>query len=251
MTYEANRPVKTSIRTFEIVEQLSRTDAVRVSELAAELETSKGIIHNHLSTLRELGYVRQADDGYQLSPKLLRVGFRTRSNSRLYTFAHDFLNAFASQFETGVVLVETAGSDCVVVDAHAVPDTAAVGVGTAIPNSTSIVGQAISALNDTTDQHASADDDTATLGHSLAEQGYTVGSLSEEVPLNCAAAPIVDDAGDCYGCLGVLLSEELSDQQRQRITEATVRLRERIETRFRSGWDDTRSFATEKHSWIE
>jgi|AntDeeMinimDraft_4_1070355.scaffolds.fasta_scaffold00296_5 DNA-binding IclR family transcriptional regulator len=250
MTYEANRPVKTSIKTFEIIEQLSRTDGVRISDLAADMETSKGIIHNHLSTLRELNYVRKADDGYQLSPKLLRVGFRTRSNSRLYTFAHDFLTAFASQFETGVLLVETAGSDCIVVDAHDIPDTA-VDVGTAIPSSTSLPGQVISAQNDTSDRSESVSDDTEAMGDSLVEQGYIVGPLSAEISHRCVAAPIVDETGDCYGCLAVLLPAELSDQQRQRITEATVRLRERIETRFRSGWDDTRSFATEKHSWIE
>jgi len=250
MTYEVNRPVKTSLKTFAIIEQLSRTDRVRVSDLAADLETSKGIIHNHLSTLRELGYVRKADDGYQLSPKLLRVGFRTRSNSRLYTFAHDFLAAFANQFETSVLLVETAGSDCVVVDTHDIPDTT-VDVGTAIPRSTSLPGQAISAQNETIDHGESVSNDTGAMGDSLDEQGYIVGPLSDEITHRCVAAPIVDDADDCYGCLAVLLPTELSDQQRQRITEATVRLRERIETRFRSGWDDTRSFATEKHSWIE
>ena len=54
--------------------------------------------------------------------------------------------------------------------------------------------------------------------------------------------------GDCYGSLAVVLPEKLSDQQTQRISEAAIQLRSRIENRFGSGWDDTRSFATEKHS---
>lgn len=55
MDYEVNRRIATSARTFSIVEHLSAVDAAGVSTLADELDMSKGIVHNHLSTLRELG----------------------------------------------------------------------------------------------------------------------------------------------------------------------------------------------------
>ena len=41
---------------------LSAEGKLGVSALAAELNVSKGIVHNHLSTLRELGYVRKVGE---------------------------------------------------------------------------------------------------------------------------------------------------------------------------------------------
>jgi len=250
MTYEANRPVKTSARTFEIIEQLSRTDHTRVSQLAAELDMSKGIIHNHLSTLRELGYVRKVDDRYQLSPKLLTVGFRARSHSQLYRFAHELLEAFSDRFDTGVVLCERAGTDCVVIDAHQLPTATTITVGTAVPISTSLPGLVI-AGGDTDDVSidSAPEYDSKPISESVDEQGYTIGPITAETPITCVAAPILDASGNCRGSLGVLLTDGSSEQQSE-IVEATVQLRQRIENRFTSGWDDNRSFATEKHSWI-
>lgn len=252
MTYEANRPVKTSVRTFEIIEQLSRTDHTRVSQLAAELDMSKGIVHNHLSTLRELGYVRKVGDDYRLSPKLLSVGFQARSHSQLYSFAHELLGAFANRFDTGVVLCERAGTDCVVVDAHQLPSATTLTVGTAVPISNSLPGLVISTTTAESDvpPESAPEYDPTTIGESVDEQGYCIGPITTDTPISCVAAPILDAAGRCRGSLGVLLADSSADQQSQRTVESTVQLRQRLESRFTSGWDENRSFATEKHSWI-
>lgn len=252
MSYRANRLVKTSVRTFAIVEQMSQTDHVRVSELATELETSKGIIHNHLSTLRELGYVRKVDDGYQLSPKLLQLGYQTRSNARLYTAAHDLLGEFSDRFETGVVLFEAAGSECVAVDAHTVSEATTFGVGTSVAVQSSLPGHVIYAQNGDADWIDSSHQyELSTISDAVDEQGYAVGPIASGIPLRCVASPIRNEADDCYGCFILIPPEGLSDQQTQRISEAAIRLRSRIENRLCSSWDETRSFATEKHSWIK
>ena len=196
MRYKANRLVKTSVRTFDIVEQMSQTDHVRVSELATELETSKGIIHNHLSTLRELGYVRKADDGYQLSPKLLQLGYQTRSNARLYTAAHELLGEFSDRFETGVVLFEAAGSECVAVDAHTVSETTTVGVGTSVAVQSSLPGHVIYAQNGDVDWiNSSHQYELSTISDSVGVQEYAVGPIASGIPLTCVVSPIVNEGG--------------------------------------------------------
>jgi len=48
----------------------------------------------------------------------------------------------------------------------------------------------------------------------------------------------------------VILADSLPDHRLERITEAAVTLRERVESRHQSGWTTERSFATEKHAWI-
>jgi len=257
MSFKANRPVKTSLKTFEIIEQLSHTDRVRLSRLAEELDESKGIVHNHLSTLRELGYVRKIGDRYQLSPKLLSVGFRARSQSRLFTAAHPPLSELADRLETGVVLCEPASTECIVTDSQRLPEGLDIGVGTAIPISESLPGLVVAVAaadegsTDTTAEHEpAAEYHLAAIGEALTEQGYAVGPLTSATAVDCIAVPVVDDAGDCYGSAGVLLPADVSEQRSQQLIEAAVQLRTRIETRLDSGWESTRSFATEKHSWI-
>jgi len=260
MSFEANRPVKTSVKTFEIVEQLSRTDRIRLSQLAADLDESKGIVHNHLSTLRELGYVRKIGDRYQLSPKLLSVGFRARSHSRLFTAARSPLSDLADRLDTGVVLCERAATECLVTDAYRLPQRLDIGVGTAIPISESLPGLvAASAAASATDGESiktqiepapAAEYDPAAIREALAEQGAVVGPLTSSTTVGCVAVPLVDEAGDCYGSAGILLPTDAADQQSAELVEAAVRLRSRIETQLDSGWESTRSFATEKHSWI-
>ena len=275
MSFKANRPVKTSLKTFEIIEQLSHTDRVRLSRLAEELDESKGIVHNHLSTLRELGYVRKIGDRYQLSPKLLSVGFRARSQSRLFTAGRPPLSELTDRLDAGVVLCEPASTECIVTDSQRLPEGLDIDVGTAIPISESLPGLVVAVAaadegsTDTTAEHEPAADresvdahgstiehepaaeyDLAAIGEALTEQGYAVGPLTSATAVDCIAVPVVDEAGDCYGSAGVLLPADVSEQRSQQLIEAAVQLRTRIETRLDSGWESTRSFATEKHSWI-
>lgn len=250
MTYEANRRVKTSIKTFEIIEQLSRTDRIRLSTLADELDVSKGIVHNHLSTLRELGCVRKVDDQYQLSAQLLSVGFRNRSHSQLFTAAHEPLAEAANRFETGIVLCEQAGGDCIVIDAQQLPPGVDTTLGTTIPASESLLGHVVNSQRATETTEASNTYDPSAIGDAIDERGYAIGPLTLETAVDCIGLPIVEESGDCYGGLGVILPAGTSEQRSQQLIEGGVKLRTRIEKRLTSGWESTRSFATEKHSWI-
>jgi len=84
MTYEATRRVETTAWTFTTVEYLNEVGPSRMAAIATDLEMNKSIVHNHLSTLRELGYVTKFGDYHQLSPKLLSLGHRVRANAPIY-----------------------------------------------------------------------------------------------------------------------------------------------------------------------
>lgn len=252
MRYEANRRVETSARTFAIVEQLSLDDRVGVSSLADELGMSKGIVHNHLSTLRELGYVRKIGSEYQLSPQLLGLGLQARSNAQLYDVSHELCQEFASQLNTGVVLCQHTTSDCTVIDAYHLPPISNLAVGTELPLLQSLIGLVIQ-LTSNGDRSLSAgagEYDTEELKQDLDATGYGTGPLSATHESYCVAFPIVAEDGECHGGIGIILTAEQRDQRLQQISEAASSLRERIERRFDSGWGGERSFATEKHSWI-
>ncbi|MFC7018479.1 MULTISPECIES: IclR family transcriptional regulator [Haloarcula] len=252
MDYEANRRVETSARTFALVEHLSGVGQAGVSELASELEMSKGIVHNHLSTLREEGYVRKIDGRYQLSPKLLDVGFEARSNSPLYRYATEVCREFAGHLDVGIALFEQANRSCTIVEAHRVPEQVAVEVGSSLPFYDSLVGLVIHAVDgaERDEDGEPSTYDVDQIKTDLDADGYTVGPLAGENLTESVAVPIVTEDGVCYGSVGVLLPDDREAERKQRVAEGVVSLRNRIESRFDSGWTGERSFTTEKHTWV-
>ena len=101
MTKKANHPVRTSEKTLELIETLDTDDGFRLNELEDRLEMSKSGIHNHLSTLREHGYVEKEGDEYSLSLKFLSLGGHVRSRSPLYQYGRSKIDQLAS--DTGML----------------------------------------------------------------------------------------------------------------------------------------------------
>lgn len=71
-------------RSFTIVELLLDEPTITVSELAAKLGTSKSTVHNHLRTLRNLGYVINDEGRYRVGLQFLNLGDRARKRYKLY-----------------------------------------------------------------------------------------------------------------------------------------------------------------------
>lgn len=250
MTYEATRRVETSARTFTIVEHLSQVGPSRVSAIAADLEMTKGIVHNHLSTLRELGYVRKVDEEYQLSAKFLQLGQHVRTQSPLYQAAHTVLGPYATRVETGVVLYTQAGDESVVIDTHGLPAAVDIAVGTSQPLTASLAGIVLGLESNQDDLLADASYDLDSLARQLAEDRLVTGRLSTTSSTRACSVPITTDSGDCLGSLSVLLPAG-RENRNEEIRESVDALRTQIERRH-AGTDSTeRSFATEKHAWID
>lgn len=77
MTEHAYR-VSTTETSFRIVEAVRDDPGTGVSQLARDLDLSKGAVHKHLRTLADLGYLVREDDGYYLSSRFLSLGVRAR-----------------------------------------------------------------------------------------------------------------------------------------------------------------------------
>ncbi|WP_311172740.1 IclR family transcriptional regulator [Halobellus ordinarius] len=129
MKEKANHPVRTSEKTLALIETLDTADGFRLTELDERLEMSKSGIHNHLSTLREHGYVEKNGDEYSLSLKFLSLGGHVRSRSPLYRHGRSKIDQLAS--DTGmlanlateeggraVYLYQSRGSYAVSLDTH-------------------------------------------------------------------------------------------------------------------------------------
>lgn len=250
MTYEATRRVETSARTFTIIEHLDGVGPSRVSTIAADLDMTKGIVHNHLSTLRELGYVRKVDSQYQLSAKFLPLGQRTRTQSPLYRAAHSLLGPYAARLETGVVLYAPSGDESVVLDTHGLPASVDLDVGTTQPLTASLAGTVIRLESGLNEPATDSPYDLDSLASQLVDDGLGTGRLSISSSARACSVPITTDSGDCVGSLAVLLPAA-GESRDAEIRDSVDGLREQIERRLGETGSTERSFATEKHAWID
>lgn len=250
MTYEATRRVETSVRTFTIVEHLDQAGPSRVSAIAADLEMTKGIVHNHLSTLRELGYVAKVDEQYQLSAKFLQLGKRVQSHSPLYRAAHTPLGSYATRVDSGVILYARAGDDVIVIDTYGLPASVDVDVGTAQPLTACLAGIVILLESAAAESFEDAPYDIDSLASQLETAQIITDRVSASIPTPACSVPITTDSGDCLGSLAVLLPTA-DDTRHTELNESVRALREQIERRHSGEESTERSFATEKHAWID
>jgi len=250
MGFEANRPVKTTVRTFDIIENLSQTEGIRISNLVDQVDASKSIVHNHLSTLRELGYVRKIGEEYQLSSKLLSTGFEARKRSRLFGASHTLCSNFANSFNTGVVLCEQTIHECIVTDVHNLTKEADITVGKSMAITESLPGLvAIIADSDRVIPDSSNNYNLTKMCKSVAEQGYAIGPITPSNSLNCIGLPITDENDNCYGVLSTLMKPDIPQNKLSQLTDSGIDLRIQIENRLDSSWQSTRSFGTVKNTW--
>lgn len=101
MSERPKHGVRTTEKTFRIVEALKDQDGGQVTRLAEEVGMSKSAVHNHLATLEAMGYVVKTDSTYRLSLKFLDLGGYTRSQMKLYRIAKPKIEEMAA--ETGEV----------------------------------------------------------------------------------------------------------------------------------------------------
>jgi len=91
------RTLKTVETTCSVLAALREHGTAGVTELAAELNLSKGAVYNHLATLREQDFVTKADGEYRLSHRFLNYGKSVQNRSPLYTAGKRHVDQLADQ----------------------------------------------------------------------------------------------------------------------------------------------------------
>lgn len=116
-------PIKSARTTFAIVERLVALDGAGVSKLASDLDVPKATVHDHLTTLDELGYIHKEGQEYRAGTKFLRLGEQIRSNMDIYRTAKPELKKLASKTgEHASLMIEENGVGVYLLNAEG-PDT--------------------------------------------------------------------------------------------------------------------------------
>lgn len=86
MTTDPSYEIDATGTSIDVLEYIVDTGGeAGVSEIAADLDISKSMAHNHVSTLRKRGYVVKRDRKYAPSLRLLALGERTRGAIEVYS----------------------------------------------------------------------------------------------------------------------------------------------------------------------
>lgn len=218
-TAKRNTPIESTRNSFSILEELKERESAGVTELARATGISKSTVHNHLSTLRNLGYVKQVDGEYRLGFSLLSFGGSTRKRSELYRHAHDEINDLAEETgETAKVVVEENGRGVYLYQSYGVnavhTDTYA---GMIVYLHSTAVGKAILAhtpveqIDDIIERHGlpPATEQTITDREALLaeletirERGVAYDDEERIEGMRCVAAPVLRD-GAILGAISI------------------------------------------------
>jgi DNA-binding IclR family transcriptional regulator len=218
--HKAKNPVSATKTAFEIIQALQDLDGAGITELAAELDKSKGSVHNHLSTLYEMGYVTKEGSTYNVGIRFLEHGIYARKRRPLYengrpevdTLAEEtgeMANLLVEEHGKGIYLHRATGENAVNVDAQ---------IGTRVHLHNTALGKAILAylpqarVESILDRHGMPSttdrtiDDRETLFDRLElvrERGVAFDDEERLPGLQCLAVPVLNDDGKPEGALSV------------------------------------------------
>jgi IclR family pca regulon transcriptional regulator len=116
-----------------------------LAQVAAATDLARPTARRLLLTLEELGYVRSADGGYRLTPRVLELGTAYARSLGLWEVARPHLEDLVRQTHESSSMAQLDGSDIVYVARVAVPKiiTLAVTVGTRFPAASTSLGKVL------------------------------------------------------------------------------------------------------------
>ncbi|WP_433633386.1 IclR family transcriptional regulator [Halomicrococcus sp. NG-SE-24] len=112
MSERSSKTVNATVNSFQILEKLVTADReMGVTELAESVDLSKGVVHKHLYTLSELGYVKKQNQRYAPSFGILEPGDKTRRQYPIYSAARPHVDNLArSTDEASMLFIEEEGA---------------------------------------------------------------------------------------------------------------------------------------------
>jgi DNA-binding IclR family transcriptional regulator len=219
----AVKSVKTS---YEIVEVLRSQGPLRLSEIVAELDVTKGAVHQHLQTLQRLGYVVKQDTTYTLGLQYLALGDVTRNRHPVYEIAKRELRKLAKTCgETATLMIFEEGYGIYVFHSTGggkeLPRR--IPLGERVPLVESVPGKSILSELPTSERRTHVSDEIwAEIEQNQSEiqgQGLVVGH-DRETETNAIGRAILDDDGRPIGAISIVGS--VDELRGRRLSEDVI-----------------------------
>lgn len=227
--------VQATATSLRIVEELYERDGAGVTELADAMDVSKSAVHNHLSTLCTLGYVKNVDGTYELTHRFLRVGFGTRERNPVYQAAQNEIRKLARNTNAVANLVVPEDADAVYLHRigaqnHPIPVGGSVRLHAAAAGKAILAFRSADAVDEYVDRYGldrkteRTVTDPETLRselRSIRDRNIAFDRGELDANWQCVASPVVVD-GDPVGAVSV--SGAADEMQGKRLEEDTAGL---------------------------
>jgi DNA-binding IclR family transcriptional regulator len=217
---KARNPIQAVQTTISILETLKELDGARVTEVADDLDVTKGAVYNHLTTLVEHGFVVKEGHEYRVGLRFCDFGEYSKHQKRVYSTLEPAIDELAEETEMVVtVMVEENGKGTILHRTHEhsrlSPNTR---VGSRVHLHYTALGKTILAylpekrVESIIDKHGLPEltENTITERESLydelseiREQGVAFDKEESVRNIRCVAAPIRTDSGDVLGSISV------------------------------------------------
>jgi len=114
---------------FRLVEELLYLNGARLADLTERMDKPTSTVHDHLTTLQDLGYVLKSDGEYTISSRFLEIGTRQRASIPIYDTAvteldkladrtSKHVNIMVEEYGEGVILYTSSGEGAPELDIH-------------------------------------------------------------------------------------------------------------------------------------
>lgn len=215
-----SRTVKSVEKACEILERLQEMDGAGITELADEMDLSKGAVHGYLASFQNRQFVTKEDQRYRLSLKFLEMGEYVKNQIPHYEIIHEEIEKLAEETEARVqFMVEEHGHTvcvCIARSDHAVIPATQVGRRSYLhcaAGGKSILAylhdEKVDQIVDRHDLPALTDNTITDLDElrneleSVRERGVAFNDEEKLQGLRAVGAPVQHSDGSVYGALSV------------------------------------------------
>lgn len=212
-------PVQSVYVSFQILSIIKEKRSVGVSKVADKVGISKGAVHQHLKTLRMLGYLENDNGKYSLSPKFLSFGSASVENYDFYDTAVREVNKLSRSCRERAALAVKDGENSIYVYRTHYNEVAPLKyppLGEPFSLSATTGGRAILAALPKDDREITADNNDYQNTINKQNHGNTdiILDYDDDEHRNAIAGAIKDKNGDPIGAISVIgSSDELSGRR--------------------------------------
>ena len=252
--------VESLARGLEVIRTFDRIHAKQtISQISERTLLARPTVLRLLLTLEELGYVRNQDNLYSLTPKVVDLGMAYVSALGLYGAAKPHMENLAKEVDQTISLAELEGSDIVYTGRVEVPKIISVGVtvGARLPSASTALGRVLLAAVADSDLHNVLSTPSLSMYiprtrftaeqirprlQTVREQGWAESDEDLQYGVQAIAAPIRGGDGEVVAAVG--LGTHTSEIGKEIVRERYLPLLLETARNIESDWEHCRKLPT-------
>lgn len=252
--------VEALARGLEVIRSFDRIHAKQtISQISERTLLARPTVLRLLLTLEELGYVRNQDNLYSLTPKVVDLGMAYVSALGLYGAAKPHMENLSKEVDQTISIAELDGSDIVYTGRVEVPKIVSVGVtvGARLPSASTALGRVLLAAVPDSELHVVLSTPSLSMYmprtrftaeqirprlQTVREQGWAESDEDLQYGVQAIAAPIRGEDGQVFAAIG--LGTHTSEIEKGTVRERYLPLLLETARSIENDWEHCRKLPT-------